>query len=59
MALKPGKPAPRLSAMATGEQVSVGLLAIALLAEGIDAISFAGWQVFGQRQQAVGFAAHG
>jgi len=30
---------------ATGEQVSVGLLAIALLAEGIDAISFAGWQV--------------
>jgi|TARA_B110000305_G_C19423127_1_gene632030 aspartate kinase len=30
---------------ATGEQVSVGLLAIALQAEGIDAISFAGWQV--------------
>jgi aspartate kinase len=29
----------------TGEQVSVGLLAIALQAEGIDAISFTGWQV--------------
>ena len=29
----------------TGEQVSVGLLAIALQAQGIDAISFAGWQV--------------
>lgn len=29
----------------TGEQVSVGLLAIALHAEGIDAISYTGWQV--------------
>jgi aspartate kinase len=29
----------------TGEQVSVGLLAIALQAEGIDAVSYAGWQV--------------
>jgi aspartate kinase len=29
----------------TGEQVSVGLLAIALQAEGMDAISYAGWQV--------------
>jgi aspartate kinase len=29
----------------TGEQVSVGLLALALQAEGIDAISYAGWQV--------------
>jgi aspartate kinase len=30
---------------ATGEQVSVGLLAIALLAEGVPAVSYAGWQV--------------
>ena len=30
---------------ATGEQVSVGLLAIALMAEGQDAVSYAGWQV--------------
>jgi aspartate kinase len=30
---------------ATGEQVSSGLLAIALQAEGIDAVSYAGWQV--------------
>lgn len=30
---------------ATGEQVSVGLLAIALQAEGIDAVSYCGWQV--------------
>jgi aspartate kinase len=30
---------------ATGEQVSVGLLAIALEAEGIPAISYCGWQV--------------
>jgi aspartate kinase len=30
---------------ATGEQVSVGLLAIALKAIGVDAISYAGWQV--------------
>jgi aspartate kinase len=29
----------------TGEQVSVGLLAIALQAEGIEAVSYAGWQV--------------
>jgi aspartate kinase, monofunctional class len=29
----------------TGEQVSVGLLALALQAEGMPAISFAGWQV--------------
>jgi len=29
----------------TGEQVSVGLLAIALQAEGVDAISYTGWQV--------------
>src|SRR5690606_22537064 len=30
---------------ATGEQVSVGLLALALQAQGVDAISFTGWQV--------------
>ena len=30
---------------ATGEQVSVGLLAIALQAEGVQAVSYAGWQV--------------
>ncbi len=30
---------------ATGEQVSVGLLAMALMAEGLDAVSYAGWQV--------------
>ena len=30
---------------ATGEQVSVGLLAIALQAEGVEAISYTGWQV--------------
>ena len=29
----------------TGEQVSVGLLALALQAEGVPAVSFAGWQV--------------
>jgi aspartate kinase len=29
----------------TGEQVSVGLLSIALQAEGIDAVSYTGWQV--------------
>jgi aspartate kinase len=29
----------------TGEQVSVGLLSIALQAEGLDAVSYAGWQV--------------
>jgi aspartate kinase len=30
---------------ATGEQVSVGLLALALQAEGMDAVSYCGWQV--------------
>lgn len=30
---------------ATGEQVAVGLLALALRAEGLDAISYTGWQV--------------
>ena len=30
---------------ATGEQVSVGLLALALQAQGVDAVSYAGWQV--------------
>jgi aspartate kinase len=30
---------------ATGEQVSVGLLSIALQAEGLDAVGYAGWQV--------------
>ena len=30
---------------ATGEQVSVGLLAIALQAEGLESVSYAGWQV--------------
>jgi aspartate kinase len=29
----------------TGEQVSVGLLAVALQTEGMDAVSYAGWQV--------------
>jgi aspartate kinase len=29
----------------TGEQVSVGLLALALMAQGLDAVSYAGWQV--------------
>ena len=29
----------------TGEQVSVGLLSLALQAEGVDAVSYAGWQV--------------
>ncbi|MFP5397978.1 MAG: aspartate kinase [Gammaproteobacteria bacterium] len=29
----------------TGEQVSVGLLALALQAEGVDAVSYTGWQV--------------
>ena len=40
-------PSPRELDMiaATGEQVSVGLLAIALQAEGIDAVSYCGWQV--------------
>ena len=48
--LAPAKPDERthreLDMLAsTGEQVSVGLLAIALHAEGIDAVSYAGWQV--------------
>ena len=30
---------------ATGEQVSVGLLALALQAQGLQAVSYAGWQV--------------
>ncbi|HEU5297189.1 MAG TPA: aspartate kinase [Burkholderiaceae bacterium] len=30
---------------ATGEQVSVGLLSLALQAEGLDAVSYTGWQV--------------
>ena len=30
---------------ATGEQVSVGLLALALQAQGVEAVSYAGWQV--------------
>lgn len=40
-------PSPRELDMiaSTGEQVSVGLLVIALQAEGIDAISYCGWQV--------------
>ena len=33
------------SIAATGEQVSVGLLAIALQAEGVQSVSYAGWQV--------------
>lgn len=41
------QPSPRELDMiaSTGEQVSVGLLAIALQEEGIDAISYTGWQV--------------
>ena len=40
-------PSPRELDMiaATGEQVSVGLLAIALQAEGVAAVSYCGWQV--------------
>ena len=40
-------PSPRELDMiaSTGEQVSVGLLAIALQAEGVDAVSYCGWQV--------------
>jgi aspartate kinase len=46
----PEKPTPQslreLDAIAaTGEQVSVGLLALALQAEGLQAVSYAGWQV--------------
>ncbi|MDB5755211.1 MAG: aspartate kinase, partial [Massilia sp.] len=42
-----GQPDPRELDMicSTGEQVSVGLLAMALLAIGKDAVSYAGWQV--------------
>ena len=48
--LAPAKPSVdyyrELDALAsTGEQVSVGLLAIALQAEGVQAVSYAGWQV--------------
>jgi aspartate kinase len=41
------RPSPRELDMiaSTGEQVSVGLLAIALQAEGVDSVSYAGWQV--------------
>ena len=41
------RPNPRELDMiaSTGEQVSVGLLSIALQAEGLDAVSYAGWQV--------------
>jgi aspartate kinase len=44
---KPGPDALReLDAIAaTGEQVSVGLLALALQAEGMEAVSYGGWQV--------------
>ena len=48
--LAPAKPSAgyyrELDALAsTGEQVSVGLLAIALQAQGVEAVSYAGWQV--------------
>ena len=48
--LAPAKPIAsyyrELDALAsTGEQVSVGLLAIALQAQGVEAVSYAGWQV--------------
>ncbi|MCG1054866.1 aspartate kinase [Mycetohabitans sp. B5] len=41
------QPSPRELDMiaSTGEQVSVGLLSIALQEEGVDAVSYAGWQV--------------
>ena len=41
------QPSPRELDMiaSTGEQVSVGLLAIALQDQGVDAVSYAGWQV--------------
>ena len=41
------QPSPRELDMiaATGEQVSSGLLAIALQEAGVDAVSYAGWQV--------------
>ena len=48
--LSPEKATPELAReldmiAATGEQVSVGLLAIALQSEGMAAVSYAGWQV--------------
>ena len=44
--ISPSAPARELDMIAaTGEQVSSGLLAIALQAEGLDAVSYAGWQV--------------
>jgi len=48
--LSPEKPTPQSfreldQIAATGEQVSVGLLALALMAEGLEAVSYAGWQV--------------
>ncbi len=48
--LSPEKSTPELAReldmiAATGEQVSVGLLAIALQAEGMPSVSYAGWQV--------------
>ena len=48
--LAPEKPGPEalreLDAIAaTGEQVSVGLLALALQSEGLQAVSYGGWQV--------------
>jgi aspartate kinase len=48
--LSPGSTTPELQReldmiASTGEQVSVGLLAIALQAEGMAAVSYAGWQV--------------
>ncbi|HMR72299.1 MAG TPA: aspartate kinase, partial [Rubrivivax sp.] len=41
---------------ATGEQVSVGLLALALHREGVPAVSYAGWQVPVQTDSAFGKA---
>ncbi len=48
--LAPAKPTDAYSReldmlASTGEQVSVGLLAIALQAEGLESVSYAGWQV--------------
>jgi len=48
--LSPAKSSPALlreldMLASTGEQVSVGLLAIALQAEGMESVSYAGWQV--------------
>jgi aspartate kinase len=39
---------------ATGEQVSVGLLSLALQAEGLQAVSYTGWQVPIQTDSAFG-----